>query len=155
MDAAMSWRSVDHYGESNQETPTGSLRNRRRDRPSISINELGEDMGSSSRSSPHPLLSAAGMSYGTPVQGEREAILGTRSPMTNFDEISRPSLFRLTSDLEREVHAANVISRSSVDETSLRGSLDARRSSSVKEPPKEVEVIVHEVSTEVSCQQYL
>lgn len=75
--------------------------------------------------------------------------------MTNFDEISRPSLFRLTSDLEREVHAANVISRSSVDETSLRGSLDARRSSSVKEPPKEVEVIVHEVSTEVSCQQYL
>jgi hypothetical protein len=51
----------------------------------------------------------------------------------------------LTSDLEREVQAAHVISRSSVDETSLRGSLDQRRSSTVKEPPKEVEVIVHEV----------
>lgn len=150
MDAAMPWRSFDHYGETNQDTPTASLRNRRRDRPSISINELGEDVATSSRSSPHPLLPAAGMVYGTPNRGE-EAILGARSSITNFDEISRPSLFRLTSDLEREVHAANVISRSSVDDTSLRGSFDGRRNNSVKQPPKEVEVIVHEVSTADSC----
>ncbi|KAJ9125200.1 hypothetical protein QFC22_000154 [Naganishia vaughanmartiniae] len=65
----------------------------------------------------------------------------------NIDEVSRPNLFRLTSDLEREVQAAGVISRSSVDESSLRASLEARRSTGVKEKPKEVEVIVHELST--------
>jgi hypothetical protein len=144
------WRSVDLFGEDTQDTANGSLRNRRRDRPSISLNGWDEDKGSSSRNSPHPLLPGPSSSRGTPEQRERGGALGNGLSATNFDEISRPSLFRLTSDLEREVHAVNVISRSSVDDTSLRGSSDIRRSGSVREPPKEVEVIVHGVRTSIS-----
>lgn len=147
--------SVNQYGENGVlDTPNGSLRNRRKDRAATNDSSV-QDWGGSSRSSPHPLLPLPGVSDSNTDQRGREATLGASPSITNFDEISRPSLFRLTSDLEREVHAANVISRSSVDDTSLRGSLDQRRSSSVRESPKEVEVIVHEVSGFVSCQQAL
>lgn len=126
------------------DTGTGTLRNRRKDRANSSDTNI-ESYATSNRGSPHPLLALDDEAADNLIRYRRQSSIGdTATP--NFDEISRPSLFRLTSDLEREVQAAHVISRSSVDETSLRGSLDQRRSSTVKEAPKEVEVIVHEVS---------
>ncbi|KAJ9108848.1 hypothetical protein QFC21_000168 [Naganishia friedmannii] len=130
----------------------GSLRYRRRERSSLS-DPVGTSPpssigGSSGRNSPHPLHPT-----GTPLDPRTNYLqlngrTTTPSPsIPNIDEVSRPNLFRLTSDLEREVQAAGVISRSSVDEASLRASLEGRKSTSAKEKPKEVEVIVHELST--------
>lgn len=124
---------------------TATLRNRRKDRVN-SVDAHLESHAASNRGSPHPLLPLDDDAAESSIQNRRLSSSATVTPTANFDEISRPSLFRLTSDLEREVQAAHVISRSSVDETSLRGSLDQRRSSTIKEPPKEVEVIVHEAS---------
>ena len=124
---------------------TATLRNRRKDKVN-SVDTNLDSHAASNRGSPHPLLPLDSDAAESSIRNRRQSSIATDTPTANFDEISRPSLFRLTSDLEREVQAAHVISRSSVDETSLRGSFDQRRSSTVKEPPKEVEVIVHEVS---------
>jgi hypothetical protein len=137
-------RTSDIFGEAAPfDSPPGTLRKRRQDRGS-STDMTSEGYTTSTRGSPHPLLPLDDEAADNLIRQRRQSSV-TDVATANFDEISRPSLFRLTSDLEREVQAAHVISRSSVDETSLRGSLDQRRSSTVKEPPKEVEVIVHEV----------
>jgi hypothetical protein len=63
--------------------------------------------------------------------------------MDDILEASRPNLRRLTTEVEREVAAASAASRSSVDDSSLRGSLDLLRDTS--KPRDEVEVLMHEV----------
>lgn len=136
--------------DDSSELQWGSLRYRGKERSSLSDPVDGSPPpsvpGSSGRNSPHPLHPTG------PLLDPRTNYLHSNGTTTtpppsipNVDEVSRPNLFRLTSDLEREVQAAGVISRSSVDEASLRASMDARRSAGIKEKPKEVEVIVHEV----------
>ncbi|GHJ85788.1 hypothetical protein NliqN6_2190 [Naganishia liquefaciens] len=143
---------MDTFGEAAaQNKNTGILRNRRKDR--VNSNDTNVDnYAASNRGSPHPLLPFHDDTAGNSTRERCQSSNLEDTPAANYDEISRPSLFRLTSDLEREVQAAHVISRSSVDETSLRGSLDQRRISAVIEPPKEVEVIIHEIQPRESLQ---
>ncbi len=80
----------------------------------------------------HPLAGPSGStSSSTSALGEDTA------------EASRPKLKRLTSEVDREVAAASAASRSSIDDQSLRGSLDLLRTA--LKPAGEIEVLMHQV----------
>lgn len=80
----------------------------------------------------------------------------TPGPSSEFANISRPRLQRLQSEIDNQVAAASVASRSSLDDGSLRSSFDVLRNGSTADQRNaaraEVEVLVHQVKAKESMQ---